>query len=143
MLRNVVTTAVPTEDSFEFSPWTITTVKNHILPSRPASDSSSNDPYAAYHELSIPHLPDMVFADNLLRIQHKNGSGLEFNALEALKLVNDHEDLVKVAVAEAWKEARYYKQKMRKYSFTVCNLTNTCDCMQSRNGECSSSKPSF
>lgn len=107
MQRNVVTIATPIEDSFEFSPWIIQTVKNHILPSKLASGSPSKDPYSAYHELSIPHLPDMVFPDNLLRIQHKNSCGIEFKALDALKLVNDHEDLVKVAVAEAWKEARY------------------------------------
>nr|CAG4647981.1 EOG090X07SL [Moina brachiata] len=92
--------------------------KAHLrdLESTSSSDFSSNDPYAAYHELSIPHLPDMVFADNLLRIQHKNGSGLEFNALEALKLVNDHEDLVKVAVAEAWKEARAGMENVHQVS---------------------------
>lgn len=107
MLRNVITTATPTEDNFEFSPWILKTIKNHILPSKSTSHSPSKDPYAAFHELSIPHLPDMVFPDNTLRIQHNNGSGIEFKALDALKLVNDHEDLVKVAVAEAWKEARY------------------------------------
>jgi len=43
-----------------------------------------------------------------LRIIHSaKGSGIEFKALDALKLVNDKEDVVKVAIAEAWKEARY------------------------------------
>ena len=49
-----------------------------------------------------------VFPDNCLRITHSaKGSGIEFKALDALKLVNDKEDVVKVAIAEAWKEARY------------------------------------
>nr|CAG4637091.1 EOG090X07SL [Ceriodaphnia reticulata] len=106
MNRNVVTTQVATEESFDFPPWTLKTAKNHILPSKSTTNSPCNERHAAYHELSIPHLPDMVFPDNILRIQLSNNSGIEFNALDALKLVNDKEDLVKVAVAEAWKEAR-------------------------------------
>nr|CAG4645594.1 EOG090X07SL [Lynceus sp. MCZ IZ 141354] len=48
----------------------------------------------------------MVFPENVLRIQHNSGFGIEFNALDALKQVSDKEDTVKVAVAEAWKESR-------------------------------------
>nr|CAG4647132.1 EOG090X07SL [Megafenestra aurita] len=106
MIRNVVTTPVAVEEVFLFPPWTLKTVKNHILPSKSASQHSSSSQHAAFHELSIPHLPDMVFPDNLLKIELANNNGIEFNALDALKLVNDKEDLVKVAVAEAWKEAR-------------------------------------
>ena len=109
MIRNVVSTPTATEESFDFPPFTLKTVKNHILPSKTTTSSPCNERHAAYHELSIPHLPDMVFPDNVLRIQLSDGSkGIEFNALDALKLVNDKEDLVKVAVAEAWKEARYF-----------------------------------
>ena len=109
MSRNVVSTPAATEESFEFLPWTIKTVKHHILPSKSTTNSTSKDRHAAYqsfYQLSIPHLPDMVFPDNVLRIQLSNGSGIEFNALDALRLVNDKEDLVKVAIAEAWKESR-------------------------------------
>ena len=106
MSRNVVTAPAPIEESFDYPPWTLKTVKHHILPSKSATSSPCNPHHAAYHELSIPHLPDMVFPDNILRIELSNGSGIEFNALDALKLVNDKEDLVKVAVAEAWKESR-------------------------------------
>ncbi|EFX82260.1 TIP41-like protein [Daphnia pulex] len=106
MSRNVVSTPAATEESFDFLPWTIQTVKSHILPSKSTGNSPSKDRHAAFHDLSIPHLPDMVFPDNVLRIQLSNGSGIEFNALDALKLVNDKEDLVKVAIAEAWKESR-------------------------------------
>ena len=109
MIRNVVSTPTATEESFDFPPFTLKTVKNHILPSKTTTSSPCNERHAAYHELSIPHLPDMVFPDNVLRIQLSDGSkGIEFNALDALKLVNDKEDLVTVAVAEAWKEARYF-----------------------------------
>nr|CAG4638516.1 EOG090X07SL [Cyclestheria hislopi] len=48
----------------------------------------------------------MVFPDNILRIEHPHGFGIEFNALDALKMVSDQEDTVKVAVANVWKEAR-------------------------------------
>lgn len=106
MIRNVVTAPVAIEESFEFPPWTLRTVKNHILPSKSATNSSASDRHAAFHELPIPHLPDMVFPDNVLKIGLSNGNGIEFNTLDALKLVNDKEDSVKVAVAEAWKEAR-------------------------------------
>lgn len=106
MIRNVVTTPVAIEENFEFPPWTLRTVKNHILPSKSSTNSPANDRHSAFHELPIPHLPDMVFPDNILKIALSNGSGIEFNTLDALKLVNDKEDSVKVAVAEAWKEAR-------------------------------------
>lgn len=49
----------------------------------------------------------MVFADNVLRIEHKQyRCGMEFNALDALKLVDTNKDCLKVAVADAWREAR-------------------------------------
>ena len=49
----------------------------------------------------------MIFADNILRLQHTAGFGMEFTALEALKLVDAKHDHLKVAVAQAWKEARF------------------------------------
>ena len=56
--------------------------------------------------LSLPHLPDMVFSQNCLRLRHKRGFGLALTPLDALKHVNDHQDLVHVAMAKEWKEAR-------------------------------------
>lgn len=103
-----MTTSTPTEENFDYPPWTLKTVKNHILPSKGTGNTPADDRHSAFHNLPLPHLPDMVFPDNLLRITHSaTGSGIEFNALDALKLVNDKEDVVKVAVADAWKEARY------------------------------------
>ena len=57
-------------------------------------------------ELKLPQLPEMIFGDNSLRLEHNDGFGLEFNALDALKGVDAEHDLMKVAVADAWKEAR-------------------------------------
>ena len=49
----------------------------------------------------------MIFAQNWLRIEHKDGYGLLFDALDALKMVDAERDLMKVAIAEEWKESRY------------------------------------
>nr|CAG4642581.1 EOG090X07SL [Evadne anonyx] len=105
MKRAAITPPTATEETYEFETWTLITKKSHILPSKTSMSPCSNH-QLAFYSISLPHLPDMVFPDNILRIQHTNGSGIEFNALEALKLVNDKEDVIKVAVAEAWKESR-------------------------------------
>ena len=57
-------------------------------------------------QLELPHLPDMIFADNCLRLVHENGFGIEFTTLDALKRVGSEQDIVQVANAKAWKEAR-------------------------------------
>ena len=59
-------------------------------------------------QLELPQVPEMIFADNLLRVQHEAGYGIEFNALDALRCVDAHHDHMKVAVAQAWKEARWF-----------------------------------
>ena len=48
----------------------------------------------------------MLFADNYLKLKHKNEFGLEFNAYDSLKLVDPKADLIKVSVAKEWKESR-------------------------------------
>lgn len=54
----------------------------------------------------MPSLPEMLFGDNVLRIQHSDSFGIEFNAFDALKRVNNMEDSVKVACAQEWLESR-------------------------------------
>ena len=49
----------------------------------------------------------MVFGDNKLSLQHCDGYGITFETLGALKLVNNHCDLLKVADAEEWAKTRY------------------------------------
>ncbi len=60
--------------------------------------------------LHLPRLPDMVFADNSLLISHSTLSNvyLEFNALDALKMVNSShlDESIKVAASPAWLQAR-------------------------------------
>lgn len=55
----------------------------------------------------MPSLPEMMFGDNILRIQHDHGFGIEFNATDALKCVNNCQGMIKVACAEEWQESRY------------------------------------
>jgi len=57
-------------------------------------------------QLDLPHVPDMIFADNCLRLVHESGFGIEFTTLEALKRVGIEQDIIHVANAKAWKEAR-------------------------------------
>jgi len=99
--------------SFEFDPWLLTTKKSHILPSQcKNSEQCKQQNKCSFcrfeEELSkLPKLPEMVFAENVLQIQHKLGEfGIEFNALDALRLVDTSQDGIKVAVAEAWRESR-------------------------------------
>ena len=57
-------------------------------------------------ELELPSLPEMVFGDNILQIDHTVGFGIQFNAIDALKRVDNRHDLMKVAVAEEWQSKR-------------------------------------
>lgn len=57
-------------------------------------------------ELRLPQLPEMVFAENCLKIYHQSGCGIDFNALDALRLVDASTDLIKVAASEEWQNAR-------------------------------------
>lgn len=56
--------------------------------------------------MNMPSLPEMLFGDNVLRIIHTDGYGIEFNAIDALKIVNKMEHTVKVACAQEWQESR-------------------------------------
>ena len=87
--------------SFAFGDWQIETNKGKILESQGARRERYEQ------EIKLPHLPDMLFADNILRLQHRaRGFGVEFNALDSLKLVDPAADLIKVSVAKEWKETR-------------------------------------
>ena len=59
-------------------------------------------------ELCIPQFPEMIYDKNILRIDHASGFSLEFNALNALKLVNSqHGPSFKVDGAAEWLAARW------------------------------------
>ena len=42
----------------------------------------------------------------MLRVDHADGYGIEFNPLDALKLVDTENDSIKVAGARQWQQAR-------------------------------------
>ncbi|XP_054710061.1 TIP41-like protein [Uloborus diversus] len=103
--------------TFRFRSWNVIVNKSHILPSRClkaphcVSDNESVDTrkcdFCKFEkELELPQVPEMTFANNVLRLEHDNGFAIEFNALDALKMVDSKNDSLKVAVAEAWAESR-------------------------------------
>lgn len=51
-------------------------------------------------------MPDMVFPDNVLYLDFKDGGKIEFTALEAMKCIDINRAPVQVACAEEWQESR-------------------------------------
>ncbi|XP_056673275.1 TIP41-like protein [Monodelphis domestica] len=91
---------------FSFGPWKLRAVKTHIM--------KSADVEKLADELHMPSLPEMLFGDNVLRIQHVSGFGIGFNATDALKCVNNYQGVLKVACAEEW----HFKEIIRPYDWT-------------------------
>lgn len=58
------------------------------------------------HKLDLPHLPDMVFPNNVLKLTHDSGCSIEFNALDSLVKVSNGKQVVKIACSDSWKESR-------------------------------------
>jgi len=104
----------PTTESFSFGPWTIQSSKGPIL--------KSSDADRITLELDIPAIPEMVFGSNQLKIEHTDGFGIQFDALDALKRVDTKRDLMKVAYAEEWKKQRegseFIKNVVKPYDWT-------------------------
>ncbi|XP_075957758.1 TIP41-like protein isoform X1 [Anarhichas minor] len=102
------------KQDFTFGPWRVTAARNHIM--------KSKDIERLAEEMNLPSLPEMLFGDNVLRIQHTDGYGIEFNAIDALRRVNNMEDAVKVACAQEWQESRadseHSKEVVRPYDWT-------------------------
>lgn len=102
------------KQDFTFGPWKVTAAKNHIM--------KSKDIERLADEMNMPSLPEMLFGDNVLRIQHSDGYGIEFNATDALRRVNNMDDVVKVACAQEWQESRadseHSKEVVRPYDWT-------------------------
>lgn len=109
--------------SFPFGDWTIHTSKSHILTKHQEEEYTG--------ELDLPHLPDMLFSRNGVSIMHSKGYGVSFRPLEALKCVNNHEDLVHVAKSKEWLEARSEHAHINKiakpydWTFTPTNYRGT------------------
>jgi type 2A phosphatase activator TIP41 len=86
--------------NYQHKDWFIETSKGRIM----ASKGERREKYE--RDINLPHLPDMLFADNYLRLKHKNGFGLEFNAYDSLLNIDPNADLIKVSAAKEWKESR-------------------------------------
>uniref|UniRef100_A0A8D2N689 TIP41-like protein n=1 Tax=Zonotrichia albicollis TaxID=44394 RepID=A0A8D2N689_ZONAL len=99
---------------FIFGPWKLSAARTHIMKSAQAERLAD--------ELHMPSLPEMMFGDNVLRIQHDHGFGIEFNATDALKCVNNCQGMIKVACAEEWQESRseteHSKEVVKPYDWT-------------------------
>ncbi|EAT35384.1 AAEL012448-PA [Aedes aegypti] len=118
-------------ESHTFDDWTISYTKSHILKSVCINDNKCVPGEAGCCELCVynfalelPHLPDMVFHKNILTISHKSGARLEFNPMDALKLVRNEKLDLKVACSEEWKESRSAADTQEKvkpfdWSFTT------------------------
>nr|XP_045599077.1 TIP41-like protein [Procambarus clarkii]XP_045599078.1 TIP41-like protein [Procambarus clarkii]XP_045599079.1 TIP41-like protein [Procambarus clarkii]XP_045599080.1 TIP41-like protein [Procambarus clarkii]XP_045599081.1 TIP41-like protein [Procambarus clarkii]XP_045599082.1 TIP41-like protein [Procambarus clarkii]XP_045599083.1 TIP41-like protein [Procambarus clarkii] len=121
----------PVCEEFVFGEWTLRVTKSHIMGSQCESPTQCEENtgvnklcnWCRYEKLlTLPSLPDMVFANNCLQIEHKDGGSISFNAFDALECVNDREDTLQVAHAEVWKEARadceFVKKVVKPYDWT-------------------------
>lgn len=120
------------EEEHVFPPWNIKYTQSHILHSkcsRGEGSCSDSDPNACQfcifsRTLEMPHMPDMVFPNNILTLRHENGALLQFDALDALKRVSNGKIDVQLACAEAWKESRlesnseYLEEKIKPFDWT-------------------------
>ncbi|CAB3228487.1 unnamed protein product [Arctia plantaginis] len=107
--------------SIEFGPWHISFDISCILPSVCSTKivcERDDDQFCQFciycKELKIPHFPDMVFPKNILKLEHKNGAAISFNALDALRCVASTADAIEVSCAEAWQEARPSAEKPKR-----------------------------
>jgi len=98
MEKKVAATTAPLSNAFAFGDWTISTTKGTIM--------KSTDAESLAEELDIPQLPEMLFDKNKLEISHTNGFCMNFNAIDALRRVDNKQDLIKVAVAKEWQRLR-------------------------------------
>jgi len=96
----------PSVESYQFGPWTISTTKSHIVTSSDSNSLSS--------QLELPHLPDMLFSNNRVELKHEAGASMQFIPMDALMLVNAHEDLVHVSTSADWLAARQDSPHLNK-----------------------------
>lgn len=127
------------QDVFPIGQWTITTRKGIIMQSKCTCDrdkdtnKSESDKMGYNHELcnickyysflpQLHNMPDMLFGESLLRLEHYTGVGIEFTALAALKHVEETKDPLQVAVAGGWQSARadfpFAKSVLKPFDWT-------------------------
>lgn len=104
------TTKTKTEvKSGTFGSWSVTSSNGPILKSICTQDVEHDKetcPECCFSALKLP-LPEMVFGQSFLILANADGFGVEFNALEALKLVDDKQrPPIEVPGANEWQHDR-------------------------------------
>ncbi|KAF2886678.1 hypothetical protein ILUMI_19496 [Ignelater luminosus] len=115
-------------EEHKFHDWIIRYTKSHILHSQCSTvDQCTKDidhqcQFCIYtNTLQLPHLPEMVFPNNIMQLVHSSGVQIEFNALEALKLVSNGKLDIKVSCSDSWKESRdpsHLEEKVKPFDWT-------------------------
>lgn len=122
----------PTTEEFELGDWKFTaSFTKSILPSiDPCSATHSAFPnqscdFCFYNKTlkDLPQLPEMIFPRNRLVIMHRPTlAAIDFNPIEALKLVDAKRDWVKVKCTQEWSDARkhceFIKNTIKPYDWT-------------------------
>ncbi|XP_068979300.1 TIP41-like protein isoform X2 [Bombus flavifrons] len=119
------------QEEHVFPPWHIKYTQSHILHSKCSkSENGCGDQDADACQfcifsrtLELPHMPDMVFPNNILTLKHQDGASMQFNALDALRTVSNGKINIQLACAEAWKESRsesseYLEEKVKPFDWT-------------------------
>ncbi|KAF8927645.1 TIP41-like family-domain-containing protein [Dissophora ornata] len=104
--------------------WTVRSNKTSIL--------NSQEIDAATADLGIP-IPEMIFGNNFLSVEHSSGFKLEFKALPALAMVDQSSkssDLIKVSYAREWFDKRsmanqeHITDEVKPYDWTYTTKYN-------------------
>lgn len=120
------------QDVFPIEQWTVTARKGIIMQSKctcpnPVDMSAVQENICSMCLFSkqlpkLPSVPEMLFNNNLLRLEHYSGLAIEFNPLDALKQVQETRDPLKVAVADGWQNARasfpFAKSVLKPFDWT-------------------------
>ncbi|QLL31538.1 hypothetical protein HG536_0B04020 [Torulaspora globosa] len=104
--------SLPLEDfpSMTINDWTISTKKRPIL-------NSQELEHWEKHELRGLTLPEMIFGNSFVRIENtRYGWTLQFNALDALKLVNLADSGIRVSYSKKWMDSKQKKQSQKSSS---------------------------
>ncbi|KAK0085564.1 hypothetical protein PV325_004873 [Microctonus aethiopoides] len=116
------------KEGFEAKPWKIQATRSHILHSKCSQneETCALNPcnFCVYNrELELKHLPDMVFPNNILSLEHETGAKIEFNALDALKRVSNGKINIRLPIANEWRESRadckeFLEEKVKPFDWT-------------------------
>ncbi|KAG0695017.1 TIP41-like protein [Chionoecetes opilio] len=111
----------PRVEEFVFHDWTVRVVKSHIMGSQceattPCTKETQDDALCNYcryeRELKLPSLPDMVFANNMLQLSHRDGGSITFTAWRPCA-ASDCEGAQKVVEPYDWTYTTNFRGTLR------------------------------